>query len=87
MTTPAGTPALVRALVPTDLDRADAAIRHYRLSRPNDPVGEFTYPRDERGRHCLAAFIYDVVDAYAARAVLDAPARRRVTYTPPNSAH
>lgn len=67
----------------TDLDRADDAIRAFRLSRPADPVGQFTYPRRDNERRDLADFIYDVADEHAARAALEAPARRVVTWTPP----
>ena len=67
-----------------DLERADAVIREHRLTRPSDPVGQYTYPRRAEERAALADFVYDVADKDAARAVLDAPTRRRVTWDPPH---
>lgn len=67
-----------------DLERADAVIREHRLTRPSDPVGQYTYPRRAEERAALADFVYDVADKDAARAVLDAPTRRRVLWDPPH---
>lgn len=68
----------------TDLERADAVIRHLALRRPNDPVGGgYSYPRSVHERRDLADLLYDLSDQHVARAALDAPRGRRVRWAPP----
>lgn len=64
-----------------NLRRAEDAIRSMRLRGPNDGPGEFTFPKDNENRRELADLLYEVSDRHAARAVLDAPTKHRITWT------
>lgn len=63
-----------------DLARAEAVIRYLGLRGPHDGPGEFTFPKAVEDRHELAEAVASMSDHHAARAVLDAPTRHRVTW-------
>lgn len=76
-------PKVIRLV--TDLARADAVIRQFRLSRPSDPVGEFSYPKTLVEQRELADFIFDQThDPAIARAIYTAPRGHRVIWQPVN---
>lgn len=66
--------------IPSDQDRLDTIVRFFRLSRPNDPTGEFTFSKNIREREELAALIFDVAPLYLIRTVMLAPAGHRVVW-------
>ena len=66
--------------IPSDQDRLDAIGRFFRLSRPNDPTGEFTFSKNTHEREELAALIFDVAPLYLIRTAMLAPAGHRVIW-------
>lgn len=64
----------------SDLGRALAAIEFFNITGPHDGPREFTFPKGKSQRAELADFIFDVVDQFAARAVLDAPVKFKHTW-------
>ena len=53
-------------LIPSDQDRLDAIIAFFRLSRPNDPTGEFTvvWPREEGVEYGVEHAVIDGRDRF-----------------------
>lgn len=68
-------------LIPSDQDRLDTIIAFFRLSRPNDPTGEFTFSKKPAERELLAEFLIEIdAPLFLIRTVFDAPAGHRVVW-------